>query len=481
MTASQELMPTGIEGLDAVLGGGILPNALIFVIGPPGAGKTVLGCQMLFAAARNGISSVILTARSEGHEKLLQHIRAFTFFDQSSLGSQITLLSAQTLTNQPPEEAISTLVRTIRETGTRLVLIDGFQGLDVIAADPASSRVFLASLATQMSYLGVTVMLTVAGDAHDKQLNAMLTIADVIIGLSYTLNGVFHMRCVELVKSRGRAQLPGVHSFHIDSTGIVVRPRLEVYPLPRQLEQPSGVALFGLPDLDKHLGGGITAGTTTALAGAPGVGKTLLALTWALQEARSDQVSLFISFRETQAQLIAKGEAFGLPVREAIESGALRVLRFPPVELEPDEVGFQLMQQLQNAQVKRLVIDDSSFLFRSLGHRVNNYCAALVEHFYGEGLSSLCTLQIDPFNGFKLDLSHMPISVLAENLIVIQQVEEQGVLHRLLAVLHMRFNLFNPTLREIILDPQGIRIVEPYTQDLPRLYANSHDAFDDHS
>src|SRR3712207_9406686 len=95
MTTTLGLRATGVPGLDAVLGGGLARDALVFITGTAGAGKTILGSQILFGAARTGQSTLILTAFSEGHVKLLDHLRSLSFFDQDLVGTTVTLLSAQ--------------------------------------------------------------------------------------------------------------------------------------------------------------------------------------------------------------------------------------------------------------------------------------------------------------------------------------------------------------------------------------------------
>ena len=48
------LASTGIEGLDAILGGGLTPHRLYLVEGSPGSGKTTLSLQFLRAGAALG-------------------------------------------------------------------------------------------------------------------------------------------------------------------------------------------------------------------------------------------------------------------------------------------------------------------------------------------------------------------------------------------------------------------------------------------
>lgn len=51
---SSTLLRTGIQGLDEVLCGGLVPNRLYLIEGNPGAGKTTLALQFLLAGARLG-------------------------------------------------------------------------------------------------------------------------------------------------------------------------------------------------------------------------------------------------------------------------------------------------------------------------------------------------------------------------------------------------------------------------------------------
>src|SRR5690348_14179963 len=52
-----EIIPSGIDGLDIILGSGISTGALAFIVGHPGSGKTTLGSQIIVnAAARQYMS-----------------------------------------------------------------------------------------------------------------------------------------------------------------------------------------------------------------------------------------------------------------------------------------------------------------------------------------------------------------------------------------------------------------------------------------
>ncbi len=85
--------PTGVRGLNAVLGGGLPRRALTLVSGPPGSGKTTLAAQLAMAAARAGRRALIVTAFAESTDKLIAHLRTYRFFDADLLGDGLEILS----------------------------------------------------------------------------------------------------------------------------------------------------------------------------------------------------------------------------------------------------------------------------------------------------------------------------------------------------------------------------------------------------
>ena len=311
MTTLPDPLPTGVPGLDLLLAGGLSPTALVVVVGPTGAGKTVLASQILFHALQPSARGLILTAYSEDHAKLLAHLRPFAFFSAPAVGQTLTLVSLPSLRGMDIATATSAISSLIRDSGARVVVLDGFQGMADQLDDVTALRRLLSALAAQLSYLNVTLLLTLTGTAREAPTTTGLTSADVVLGLHYTLDGWRHTRRIEVLKQRGRAHLPGTHSYTITSSGITIFPRLETR-VPRTLQpRPTGRAPFELAELDQLLHGGPTAGSTTLVVGAPGVGKTTLGLVWALTAATPGGSSLFLNFEEPLPEVHRKADVPG--------------------------------------------------------------------------------------------------------------------------------------------------------------------------
>jgi circadian clock protein KaiC len=466
MTVEDNLFPTGLSGLDRILGGGLNQPSLSFIVGSPGAGKTVLASNIIFNAARQGMKAIIVTSFSEGIEQYVQHMRPFRFFEPSLLGQSVQLFTLDSLLNAEDTGLGIALARAVRTSGAKVVLLDGFQGADSLLPMEQSIQAILSTLAVQIRYLNATFLVTIAGEVRDSKLHTEMTVADAIIGLNFTAEGRRHQRLIEVVKIRGRAQQAGLHSYAIDASGVRVFPRIEGHPAPTVQRPTNERAPFQLPELDRLLGGGPNVGTTMLLAGAPGVGKTMLGLQWALAEEQPDSVSLYISFVEHREQLERKAAAFGFDLHSAIERGSVRFIRLASVDLNPDQVASLLLAELASPKIRRLVIDDMRILLDELGERTRDYLSALNDIVYSANATALYLCEIAPFNGLQIDLVNTPLAVLGDNVIIVQQYEIAGHFRRLLAVLRMRLSFFDRTLRELSLNESGIHILKPEESQL---------------
>ena len=457
------LDPTGVPGLDEVLGGGVQRGSLAIIAGPPGGGKTILAHQIAFTAARANRRTTILTAFSEPTNKLIAHMRPFTFFDQNLLGESLNVLSMQQFLRDGLGDAADEIVAAVRAARADLVILDGFRGVRETAEQPEDARRFIYEASNRLSLLGITLLLTSEANVRDVAFFPEATTADVLLGLAFDAIDARERRTLEVLKIRGAAPLPGRHAITIGDAGVTVYPRLEarVARILNANRSPSGRATTarppaegasaqnlgaeaptGVPGLDALLAGGLARGSSTLLVGKRGAGKTLFGLQFAMEGVRRNEPALFVSFRETTEQLQRKVTAFrwGARLPDALDSGLLTVLRTAPVELHADALADDLLARLDETGARRLVLDEMGELERALiatgyVHRFHDFAAALVESFRLRGVTALLTRQTASGTRSALEGGLTPLAVLTENLLWLREWSDDGRIARSLEIL----------------------------------------------
>ena len=432
-----------------------------FVVGAPGAGKTVLTLQIAFGSARAGRPVLFVTTMSESHDKLLAHSGGLAFFDADLVGNGLELINLQSLIATSVETTVDGILAAVRKGRIRLVVVDGFAGMRGFFESESASREFLYELGTKLGLLGVTLLISIQADPHEPSLYPELTVADGLLGLYYERQQGGHRRYLEVLKLRGSSHLAGLHTLLIDPGGMRCYPQLESLPADPRPAFGSDRIRLDLPELDAMLGGGLHDGTVTMLAGSPGTGKTLACLHYLMAGAARGQPGLLLGFDESEAQLLAKASAFGLDLPGAMASGLVQVFTTPPVWLDPDIFAHELRTRAEAAGVRRLVIDSVSALTRRLPeNRASDYFAALVAYLRSRGITTLLTHEVPRIVGGALELADPRIGLLAENVILFWQVEYRSEMHRVLSVLKMRFSDHDRTLREFTLDEHGIVVLD---------------------
>lgn len=481
-----DLIPTGIPGLDRVLGGGMERGALALVMGLPGSGKTTLTAQIAFAAAATGKTVLILSALSEPLNKLINHLRPFAFFDPDLIGGNIQFLSLQQALPHGLEATGDDIINMVRKYKADILVLDGFRGMRDMEAEPLAVSEFLFRLGGTLGVLHTTTFITIVADPSVPHLFPEATTADCILGLFAPVRGVRQTRCIQVIKRRGAASLLGMHTLTLSRTGLSVYPQFEervgqdlygdeaqaeLPALPFTLPFPLPRASFGIADLDAILDGGIVQTTSTILAGSLGTGKTLLGMYFALAALRRGERVVFLSFHETWGQLQRTLAPFGLNAELASLSAqpqAWTFLHLPPINLNPDIIGERLLAILDETRARYLVVDsigavEESFLQSGAQERLTPYLAAVLAALNARQITALFVKETPKVLTPTLDFSADPLAILAENVVLTQQLVIQGRLRRVLTVVKQRFSDHSSVVQEFrIHAPEGIDLLGPF-------------------
>jgi circadian clock protein KaiC len=236
---------------------------------------------------------------------------------------------------------------------------------------------------------------------------------------------------------------------------------------------------MGVPGLDRMMRGGVRSGTTTMVLGPTGVGKTMLGYRF-LAASNPDEKGVLFSFYETPEKAIAKGDGVGLGLAARMDARELELCWQSPVEISLDGIGGRILDIIERTGATRLFIDGFDALQNAAAYpdRVNQFFAALCRELHARGVTTLHSAELRAIFSPQIEAPVRGISPLLENLILLRFVEFEARVRRAISVLKMRDSDFDSTLREFVIDDDGLRVTGGFAEAEAVLTGTPHAAPD---
>ncbi|MBC3487205.1 ATPase domain-containing protein [Pseudomonas kermanshahensis] len=460
MAQALKRLVTGIEGLDALLKGGLVAGASYIVQGPPGAGKTILANQLACGHVQGGGRVLVATLLSESHERLFQYLGTLAFFDPTLVGDQIQFVSAfDTLEQEGLDAVVKLLRQEINRQQASLLIVDGVLNARVRAETTLDTKKFVSELQGHAAFAGCTLLLLTSARLDEG--SPEHTMVDGVLELGEQLVGSRAVRHIQLRKTRGSAALSGRHECLIDEAGMHVFPRLEsLFSHPSHLGNASlSRVSSGIPSLDEMLDGGLATGSVSLIMGPSGIGKTSLGLAF-LGACTKEAPGVHFGFYETPERLRLKALSLGYDFAALEREGALQLCWQPTTEGLLDQVGARLLARVEAQRSKRVVIDSLGAFSRLAidPTRLNAFFRALTGELRARDVSVLLTWEMRDMFGSEIMAPAPDLSSIVDNLMLMRFVELGSQLRRMLSILKVRDSHHDPALHELLLGPQGITL-----------------------
>lgn len=457
-------VPTGVEGLDSILGGGLFKGGIYIAMGTPGAGKTILANQLCFRAVRHGRRSLYVTLLAETHARMLTQIRSLSFFDEAALGTQVKYLNGYRAIDEGGLAGLLTLLRaSVREHEADLLILDGMVTVSTLAKSPIDYTKFINELQTWSGMFGCTVLFLAS--THRDEASAEFTMVDGIFDLSMERKGPRSLRRLTVTKFRGSGFSEGSHAYSISDDGIRVFPRLETRRFDSDSRLNYGDRLTsGVHGLDEILEGGVPLASSTLLLGSSGAGKTIMGMQFLAAGYRQEEPVIHFGFFEGPQALAAKGDRLGLGMSDAVESGHLKIIWRHPVDKILDAMGERLLREVDAHKAKRVFIDGLVGFKQAWDQeRLTPFFAAVVDELTHRGVTLMITEETRELFIREVEIPTAGASALFHNILFLRQVEREGALTRLFTVMKVRDSGFDRRLFEFDITKKGIKILGPFS------------------
>lgn len=459
------LLETGVPGLDSVLGGGLPEYSFNLIAGGPGSGKTTLAQQIVFGNATPERKALCFTVLGEPTLKMLRYQRQFDFFDPSLVGSTVDFVNlSEEALSADPGVVLERIVEEVERVEPGIVVVDSFRS---IARGRGSSEGmaidhFVQRLAVHLTTWEITSFLI--GEYNEgEQPNPVFTVADGVLWLSQVTDRNSVVRKLQVLKMRGRATMPGLHTFRITSSGLQVFPRIPEQQRAR-VPQTSERQSTGVPGLDELMGGGIPVGDVVMIAGPAGSGKTTFATQFVAEAWRQGEPAVVAVFEEYPEEYLARSQARASGLKRMADEGKLKLIYLRPLDLSVDETLAEILDGVHEIGATRVVIDSLSgfevALAPAFREDFQESLYRLVGALTATGVTVFLTAEVV---GAYADVRFTSgrVSFITDDVIAQRYVEIRGKLQKVLSVVKMRGSDHSREFRTYEVGPAGAVVGGP--------------------
>jgi circadian clock protein KaiC len=465
-------VPTGIDGLDEILRGGLPRERISLVLGGPGSGKTILALQTLVNGARYHNEPGIFVAFEENKRQIIDNAATFgwdfaglqpkrLFFLDARLGPELVKAGEFDLSAM-----LAIIAAKAREIGAKRVVFDAIDVLLVLLDNPAAERQELFRLYHWLQQSGLTGIITAKAEhatpAGGAPFTNMQFMSDVVITLNHELSNQVSLRKLWVMKYRGSSFSENEVPLTIGEEGMEITSgaRLE-----RRVAVSKQRVSSGVNRLDAMLGGGYFRGSSVLISGSPGTSKSTLAAAFAEAACLRGERALYVSFDENAEELTRNLSSVGIDLTPHLQSGLLQVHSVSADACSAKEHFNAINRLIKAHRPGSLVLDPLSALVKSGGEMIAQSIAErLLNLGKAHGITLLSTSLLVSADQ-QQEASASQISTIADTWIHLSYMVLAGERNRALTIVKSRGMKHSNQVRELIMSRQGITLADAYSAD----------------
>jgi circadian clock protein KaiC len=212
------------------------------------------------------------------------------------------------------------------------------------------------------------------------------------------------------------------------------------------------------------LSGGFLPNSRVLVRGAPGTGKTSLALQFLIHGIAQGEAGLFISFEEFPSSLYRDAQSLGWDLKDLEQDGLLHFMFTSPevflASLEPPDS--HLNRLIYEANIRRLVLDSVSHFDRLTDDEQE------LRGLYTQAVNGLRREQITALLlGEDSRSSHRQafkggLSFLVDAILLMRYVEIDSAMQRAILVLKMRGSPHAKEIRRYVIGTEGLTVMDTF-------------------
>ncbi len=455
---------SGLKGLDTILNGGYPAASPTLIKGGPGTGKTVFSLGFAHAQLQQGGSAVIATC-DESPERLVGYMDKFGMQGSAHLASGKLLildfrpnLDETVVGEYDLSPILLRISYAIEKSNAEILVIDSLQNL-MMGLGVTEPRKEILELFDWVREKGVTTLVTMSAAQDGLQPSLLEEYAvDCVIHLSQNLNNQLMTRYLRVLKMRGSAHGSNSYPFSLNHSGVSLLPITATRLDHRMMTDRVST---GIPRIDNMLGGeGYFKGASLMISGRSGSGKTIFANTMAHQVLQQGAKAIYVTFEESESDMIRNLQSVGIDLTEYCDSGQLVIHSGRAIEMGLEDHLITIIDLVDKTSPELLVLDPVSALIDMGSSQMVKMLMIRFISYIRELGSSLLLTELLP--DASDDYSELAISSLVDTWFRLRQVESNGELNRLINVVKSRGSKTSNQVKEFTIGEKGIVIEDPY-------------------
>src|SRR5665648_116597 len=453
---TEDIIESGIIGLDKILGGGFEHGSLILIAGTAGVGKSTLVLQILHNAAKKGAKALYIPITSNTNKDFAHFASHYSFYNEHVIIHPIDRSTAE----KDPLSVLIDIGNIIASSEADIVAIDPITPLG-IGFPSHEQRRFIYTFDSMTTDWDCLVLVT--GELlHSELHNAPIThVVDGIIQLSSKINEFADVRHLEVLKLPGSSnqRIAGRHQYSINSDGVRVFPRLETSNDFGSIDVVHR-ASTGITSLDDMIMGGIPGKSSILLSGCSGTGKTTIGLQFIHNGLKGGEAGVIVSFDDTPTQLLQKAHYLGLDLDEYIKNGMLKIINVLPIDTCPPEHSILISQAVEEIGAKRLLFDGIGDLEAAISETVQlrEHIRLLTRYLKHAGVTSIFTIELPMLYG-NATIADSKIAFVMDGWIQLSHNKKNSRIDKTITILKLSASDYDSTVREFDISDRGIRII----------------------
>ncbi len=458
--------PTGIQGLDEILNGGLPQGRITLVAGGPGSGKSLLASEFVVNGAVEYGEPGVITTFEETQEELEKNLASLgidlkELIDQKKIFVDHVYIERSEIEETGEYDLEGLFIRlaaAVATVGAKRVVLDTIETIFSGFNNENIMRSEIRRLFRWLKSRNLTAVVTgERGDGTLTRYGLEEYVSDCVILLDNRITDKISSRTLRVVKYRGSSHSTDEFPFLIDNEGLWVQPITSSglnYSVSNQFVSS------GVPELDRMLDGkGFFRGSTNLISGSAGTGKTSLVASVIDAACRRGERCLFFAFEEASSQIIRNMRSIGIDLETWQDQGLLKFHATRPSFYGIEMHLLTMLKEIEMVQPDLIVVDPlTNMISIASNTEVKSMLVRLIDYLKMKGITSIFTSLVHGHS--QEHTTEGEVSSLMDTWIALRNLESNGERNRRLDILKSRGMAHSTRVAEFLITSQGIQLVD---------------------